>query len=166
RSDGLVRLLTSPPIGTLTAGSEFVSPSPSTVVRVEAIDPAAHVARLRVSHLPRLGTREVRILDVLFDLEGPQAQGEFVLIENDRAAVADLSGWTLSDAAKHVFTFPLFTLAPGATVRIWTGQGHNDAENLFWGRRQAVWNNTGDIAILRNGAGIEVSRFAYNGMRR
>jgi hypothetical protein len=46
-------------------------------------------------------------------------------------------------------------------VRVWTGRGTNDAENLYWGRRQAVWNNTGDLAILRDVAGAEVSRFAY-----
>ena len=161
RSDGLVRTLTAAgtPIGTLGVGVEFVSPPPSTVVRVESID--THSARVRVWQLPLSGTRDVRIVTVLFDPVGPEPQGEYVLIENDRAAAVDFTGWTLADAAQHTYAFSAFTLVPGATVRVWTGTGADDAANLHWGRRQAVWNNTGDIATLRDAAGNEVSRFAY-----
>jgi hypothetical protein len=161
RSDGLVRTLTAGPVGTLGAGAEFVSPAPSTVVRVESIDAQAHSARVRIWHLPPSGSRTVRIVTVLFDPVGPEPQGEYVLIENDRAAPVDLAGWALADAAQHTYRFPAFTLVPGATVRVWTGTGNNDAENLYWGRHQAVWNNTGDLAILRDTAGSEVSRYAY-----
>ena len=161
RSDGLVRLLTNNPLGTIGAGGEFVSPSPSIVIRVESIDATSHTAQLRVWRLPASGTRNVRIFTILFDPRGPEPQGEFVLIQNDRAGAVNLTGWSLSDAAQHVYTFPLFTLPAGGTVKVWTGTGTNDAENLYWGRRQAVWNNTGDIGILRDVAGTEISRFAY-----
>jgi len=107
------------------------------------------------------GSRDVRIVTVLFDPEGPEPQGEYVLIENDRTGSADLDRWTLQDAAQHTYRFAALTLAPGATVKVWTGTGTDDAENLHWGRHQAVWNNTGDIAILRDAGGTEVSRFAY-----
>jgi len=153
RSDGLVRLLTNNPLGTIGAGGEFVSPSPSIVIRVESIDATSHTAQLRVWRLPASGTRNVRIFTILFDPRGPEPQGEFVLIQNDRAGAVNLTGWSLSDAAQHVYTFPLFTLPAGGTVKVWTGTGTNDAENLYWGRRQAVWNNTGDIGILRYVAG-------------
>jgi len=172
RSDGLVRTLTrdppsppmiggtaGPPAGTLGVGAEFVSPPPATVVRVESID--ADSTRVRIWHLPSSGSRDVRIVTVLFDPVGPEPQGEYVLIGNDRTAPVDLTGWTLVDAVQHTYRFPAFTLVPGATVRVWTGTGTDDAENLHWGRHQAVWNNTGDIATLRDTAGNEVSRFAY-----
>ncbi len=161
RSDGLVRMLRSNPVGILSAGGEFVSPSPSIVVRVESLDTTGHMARLRVWHLPPTGSRNVRIVTVLFDPQGPEPQGEYVLIENDRTGSADLDRWTLQDAAQHTYRFAALTLAPGATVKVWTGTGPDDAENLHWGRHQAVWNNTGDIAILRDAGGTEVSRFAY-----
>jgi len=122
----------------------------------------SHTALVRIWRLPASGTRDVRIVTVLFDPVGPEPPGEYVLIQNDRAAPADLSGWTLRDAAQHTYGFPAFALVPGGTVRVWTGIGANDAGNLYWGRRQAVWNNTGDLAILRDAAGTEVSRFAYN----
>ncbi|MCI0711881.1 MAG: hypothetical protein L0154_17120 [Chloroflexi bacterium] len=52
RSDGLLRLLTNNPTGTIAAGSEFVSPSPSTVVRVETIDATSHIAQLHIWRQP------------------------------------------------------------------------------------------------------------------
>ena len=166
RPDGLLRLLTNAPIGTIAgAGLEFVSPSPSTVIRVESIDTAFHVARLRISRLPASGTRNIRIFGILFNPPGSEPQGEFLLIQNDRTVAVDLAGWTLRDLADHVFTFPAFTLAPGHDVRVWTGIGMNDPGNLFWGRRQAIWNNTGDVAMLRDAAGTEISRFAYTAHR-
>jgi len=157
RSDGLVRFLTNNPIGTILASGEFVLPSPSTVVRVESIDPASHTAQSRIWRLPASGIRNVRIFTILFDPRGPEPQGEFVLIQNDRAVAADLAGWSLLDAAQHVYTFPIFTLPAGGAVKVWTGTGTNNTENLYWGRRQAVWNNTGDSGILRDVAGTEIT---------
>ena len=72
-----------------------------------------------------------------------------------RAAVA------LRDAAGHLFTFSPFTLSSGFSVTIWTKAGTNDGENLYWGRRAAVWNNTGDIAILSDTNASEVARYVY-----
>lgn len=163
RTDGLLRVMTSAPIGTITApGTEFTTPIPSSIVaRVESMDQTTHVAQLRVWRLPASGARDVRIAQILFDPIGPEPQGEFVLIQNDRSTAVSLQGWTLSDAAAHVYTFPAFTLQPGWGVRVWTGAGTDGAQDLFWGRKQAVWNNTGDIGILRDAAGTEVSRFAY-----
>ena len=38
------------------------------------------------------------------------------------------------------------------------GRGADDAHNLYWGRRQAVWTNTGDTAVLRDPDGSERAR--------
>ena len=35
--------------------------------------------------------------------------------------------------------------------------------NLFWGRREAVGNNTGDTAILHDAAGTQVAKFTVSG---
>jgi hypothetical protein len=85
-----------------------------------------------------------------------------VLIRNEGAAAAAMEGWTLSDAAETEFTFPPFSLAPGAQVRVWVKAGTNDGENLYWGRGSPVWNNTGgDTATLRDAAGRLVSEYSY-----
>jgi hypothetical protein len=72
-----------------------------------------------------------------------------------------LFGWTLRDAADHTYTFPAFTLPPGEVVSVWTGRGADDPNNLFWGRRQAVWNNTGDTATLADPTGAVRHSFSY-----
>ncbi|WP_410964094.1 lamin tail domain-containing protein, partial [Salmonella sp. SAL4448] len=80
---------------------------------------------------------------------------EYVEIKNTGNGALTMTGWTLRDLIPHVFTFPAFTLAAGATVKVWTNSGTNDSANLYWGRGQAVWNNDGDTAILRDAQGTE-----------
>jgi hypothetical protein len=72
-----------------------------------------------------------------------------------------LKGWTLRDEAGAIYTFPTFMLAVGTEVHVWVKAGADDGANLYWGRTQPVWNNTGDTATLRDVSGAEVSRFAY-----
>lgn len=103
-------------------------------------------------------------LDIVADPAGRDLQAEHVLLHNDDAAAVDLSGWTLRDAARrpHVYTFATGRrLAAGATLRLWTGRGQDDAGNVYWGRRAAVWNNTGDIAMLRDPEGAERARATW-----
>lgn len=96
-----------------------------------------------------------------YDPLGDEVQGEYVVIKNTGSSALDMMNWTLRDLANHVYAFPTFTLAVGAEVRIWTGSGTNNSGNLYWGREQAVWNNEGDTASLRNAQGVEVSRYSY-----
>lgn len=100
-------------------------------------------------------------LQVCFDPEGTDLQREHVLLRNGNATTLDLAGWTVEDAAKrpHRYRFaPLVLLPAGAALRLWSGRGTDDARNLYWGRRQAVWNNSGDVAILRDPGGVERAR--------
>ena len=82
------------------------------------------------------------ILSIWFDPVGAEAQGEYVLIQNDQSMAVNITGWTLADSISHTYLFPSFTLAAGAFVKVWTGRGSDDAANLFAGRRAAIWNNT------------------------
>jgi hypothetical protein len=92
---------------------------------------------------------------------GRGAEGEYVLITNRGADPARLEGYVLHDAAPrrpHRFTFPPVSLAPGASLRVWTGKGKDDAENLHWGRVKPVWNDRGDAARLLDASGSTVAR--------
>lgn len=163
RTDGLVRLLTNFHGGhlDLDPNSEFVAPNSSVVVRLLGIDIAAHTATLRIWRLPQSGQRAVRIKEINYNPPGRDVESEYVVIQNDTAAAVMMSQWSLRDAANHVFTFPPFTLQSGFSVTVWTKAGTNDAENLFWGRRAAIWNNAGDTAILRDNNGSEIARYVY-----
>ncbi|MEI7773073.1 MAG: lamin tail domain-containing protein, partial [Chloroflexales bacterium] len=97
---------------------------------------------------------------------GRDIDGEYVLIWNTNDAPMDLTGWTLSDvSANHTFTFPAFTLGPGAEVKLWTKRGNNDEANLHWNSRKAIWNNNGDTGTLKNTDGAVVSVYTYTGKK-
>jgi large subunit ribosomal protein L20 len=99
-----------------------------------------------------------------YNPEGSDVAGEYVLIANNGASDLELTGFTLRDHAdKHTYTFPAFTLAAGASVQLWTKAGADDAANLYWGSRSAIWNNEGDTAVLSTPDGSEVATFTYEG---
>ena len=87
---------------------------------------------------------------------------EFFTLKNVCDHAIDLTGWTVSDAASHIFTFPSgFTLAPNAQVTIYTGSGVDTADKLYWGSKRAIWNNNGDVATLRDAAGRVIKSYSY-----
>jgi hypothetical protein len=98
-----------------------------------------------------------------FDPAGPDVVHEHVVIRNNEDQPLDLGGWKLVDRAGHELTLPARTLQPGEEVRIWSGEGQSDEKNVFWGRKQAVWNNAGDLVQLVNPSGEEVVSFEYPG---
>jgi micrococcal nuclease len=94
------------------------------------------------------------------DAENPN--GEWVEIVNEGSEAVNLEGYSLKDAATHIYTFPAFTLQPGAVVRLYSGQGQDDASSLYWGLAgEAVWNNDGDSAFLRDSEGNLVDDYSY-----
>jgi micrococcal nuclease len=94
------------------------------------------------------------------DAENPN--GEWVEIVNEGPEAVNLEGYSLKDAATHIYTFPAFTLQPGATVHLYSGQGQDDASSLYWGLAgEAVWNNDGDSAFLRDSEGNLVDDYSY-----
>jgi hypothetical protein len=152
------------PVGALSAGQELVLPGAviPTVVRVEGVDPVAGRARVRCWSLPANAARAVRIASLVWDPPGADWQGEYVLVRNDTSAAVAIGGWHLRDVAGHNYAVPAgITLDPGHDVRIWTGPGTNTATDLYWGRQAAIWNNTGDTAILYDAAENIVSTYAY-----
>jgi competence protein ComEC len=87
---------------------------------------------------------------------------EWVAIANHGNGTVDLAGWTLGDEAGHTYTFPEDAeLASAANLTVHTGEGEDSVEELYWGRSQAVWNNGGDRATLRDAAGGLVDEHAY-----
>ncbi|GAA2511898.1 lamin tail domain-containing protein [Pilimelia columellifera] len=90
---------------------------------------------------------------------------EYVQLRNTTRTRRSLTGWTVRDTARHVYTFGTFNLNAGATVTLRTGIGTNTATNRYWGRRAYVWNNDRDTAILRNASGVQIDSCAYNSTR-
>jgi hypothetical protein len=102
---------------------------------------------------------DVQIGDIEYDPPGDDLQNEYVRIENTGGSAANMTNWTLSDVAGNTFTFPPFTLNPGASVHVWTKAGTGTATDLYWGRGSSVWDNAGDCAYLRDRVGNQVDSY-------
>ncbi len=75
---------------------------------------------------------------------------EWVELTNLGGVDEDLTGWTLEDAQNHTYTFKSFTLNAGSKVKLHTGKGDDSAEDLYWNKNTPVWNNSGDVATLKD----------------
>ena len=112
-------------------------------------------------------TSGVKIVQIYFDSPGPDdhsnasLNAEWVQLENVAGSRKTITGWTLHDASTHQYTFPATALAAGATLRVHTGQGVNNAGNRYWASSGYIWNNSGDTALLRNSRRTVVARCAY-----
>lgn len=111
--------------------------------------------------------RGVRMTMIFFNSPGTDTgsnqslNGEWIRIRNVTGTRRTITGWTLRDASSHVFRFPGFGLAAGATATVHTGSGRGTARRLFWGSSSYIWNNSGDTATLRNARGALVQRCSY-----
>lgn len=84
--------------------------------------------------------------------------GEVVVIKNTGSSPVTLTGWQIvSDRGGQVFTFPAFTLKPGASVRV---GGYGAAVDFKWEDGRSVWNNTErDDGLLKDATGKTVFNY-------
>jgi micrococcal nuclease len=107
----------------------------------------------------------VRIRTIVYDAPGPDDQnpnGEWVELVIDGSQPVDLGGFTVKDEANHIYVFPAVKLNPGQGLRLHSGPGTDDDASLYWGLvDDAVWNNGGDTAYLRDSQGRLVDVYEY-----
>lgn len=106
---------------------------------------------------------ELVVSNIHADAEGNDhynLNDEYIVFKNTGDAELVLSGWTVEDEVGHTYRFPSgFTLAPGATVTLYTGDGENTNSKLYWGSGRAIWNNDGDTIIVKDDDGeVIISR--------
>ncbi|MDO8582275.1 MAG: lamin tail domain-containing protein [bacterium] len=103
----------------------------------------------------------VRITDAHF--QGGVSE-EYMGITNERADDQPLQEWKLHDPvliSSHIYTFPAFILASGATVRVHRGDGTNTQTDLYWGKASSVWNDDGDEAFLDDSSGAAIDSVSW-----
>ncbi len=111
-------------------------------------------------------TARIRVGTVRTDPPGDESitpNEEWIEVVNAGGQAVDLTGWGIRDeSASNRFSFPPgFRLGPGATVRIRTGCGADNARELHWcSRGSAVWNNDGDTVFVTDPSGNVVARRA------
>lgn len=108
-------------------------------------------------------------------------RGEYVEIANDGPAVSvtglKLTDYTATQQRVHVYTFPRavgggrLTLGRGQVAYVFTGRGRSTRSRdgnllLFAGRRAPIWNDTGDVAYLRNADGTFIDSMTVGHPKR
>ena len=103
-------------------------------------------AEAQVSTTPDMSREAV----VCLNLDGAgDGFGEYVVLRNDGFATIDLQGFYLRDtsASNRLTISSSFSLALGATVRVYTGSDA-PAGAIAIGRGNGIWNKGGDTATL------------------
>lgn len=99
----------------------------------------------------------IYISRVQFDALGDDREnlnGEWVTVANRGNEAVLIAGWTLSDkTGSDTYTFPAVILLPSSSVTVFSGSGSMNDTALYMGRSTPLWGNSGDLAILRDGAG-------------
>jgi hypothetical protein len=81
---------------------------------------------------------------------------EWVILYNDGSAAQDLTGWSLLSEAGNVSCPLSGSIAPRASLRVWSQVG---PDGLSCGLAQELWANSGEgDAVLVNAGGEQVSR--------
>jgi hypothetical protein len=92
---------------------------------------------------------------------------EYVRLTNRTGKTVNLKGWTIRDAAGHVYTISTDQkLGAGLTAYVHSGKGTNgrpDSKHRYWNRTSYVWNNGGDTAYLRSPAGKSIDSCKWTG---
>jgi hypothetical protein len=101
------------------------------------------------------------IADIVPNPPGSDVTGELVQIENTLDSSVDLTGWTLRDDQKNVYTFPAYVLGSGQTVNVWSRTGVDTTDNLYWHLETGIWNDGGDCGYLRDASGELHSYVCY-----
>jgi len=89
---------------------------------------------------------------------------EYVCFQHVGGDPVDMTGWHVKDVQDHTYTFPPFTLALGAHVRLRTGSGTDTSTDLYWGLGSAVWENLwhgGDTVFLYDDAWVPKDQYTY-----
>lgn len=88
------------------------------------------------------------ITDSVNDVPGNDVQpenGEHVIVTNTGKASVDVSGYYVRDAANNLLHIGQgYVLAPGASLRVYTGPGTNTADKFYNGGTAAILNNGGE----------------------
>jgi len=130
---------------------------PSAEMTATAAAETGATATLLPTPFPETGELQVEISEILAP---GQIDQERVSITNLGEGLADMQGWTLSDADGNVYTFSNFRLWAGGGMAVHTriGQDGSPPANFYWGKLEAIWS-TGEIATLKDAAGTTISTY-------
>jgi len=106
---------------------------------------------------------DIEITYIFYDgTVSQQEPDEYVKIKNNGSSSINLQGWTLNDESGKTFTFPSHVIDPGQVCHIYTNQDHPETCGFNWQfTSSAIWNNSGDCAVLKNDKREVVDEYCY-----
>jgi hypothetical protein len=110
----------------------------------------------------------VRIGTIHYDAQGidnTNLNDEWVLLQNNCAEAVSMQNWFLKDSSSsNIYTFKNSTISAQQTLKIHSGCGQDTLTDLYWkcpSLTHAIWNNTGDEAMLFDSHGELLSAYKY-----
>lgn len=110
---------------------------------------------------------EVTDIEVL----GSDPDEEYIEITNTSDENVDLSGYEVWDQEggavenrnqpEGPYVFQDFVLEANSSVQLWTGDGEDDNENVYWGESLQLWAQDGDTVRIYDSDGELVVRYEY-----
>lgn len=155
------------PVGGLLEATATLTPAPTpTDTPIPFEPPSADMTATAAAELgatttplptplPSTGELQIEITEVL---GAGLVDQERVVITNLGDRLADMQGWTLTDADGNIYVFPNFRLWSGGNVTVHTriGQDGNPPANFYWGKLEAVWS-AGEVVVLKDAGGSTLS---------
>jgi micrococcal nuclease len=106
----------------------------------------------------------VSVSELHYDADGSDGDNlndEYVVFENPGSTIIDMTGWLVHDTSNNMYTFSSFILANQSTVTLHSGSGVDSSEHVYWDNGNPIWNNGGDVLILRDSQGLFVIHYSY-----
>ena len=99
---------------------------------------------------------------IINDIRTGDYKDEYVKVKNRTLSTVNLEGWTIkSQSTGYRYTFPEFKLKPDAAVRVWSMQGPDGDDDLYWNAQTNVWDPDSDCARLGNDDDELVNWYCY-----
>src|SRR5262245_20938849 len=125
---------------------------PPNVKYEKEILAAEQTARESESGLWAGSAVELKIIKIQADAPGSDSDnpnGEWIEIANQGNSQVQMKDFSLKDEGNHIYTFGNFTVPSGQSFRLYSGEGRDSADELYWGYSgESVWNNDADSAFL------------------
>ena len=115
---------------------------------------------------PALAAGPMKIVKIHYAQTGTNLNTEYIVFKNKSTHTVRMKGWEIISAPStdhQFYIFPRTKILPGHSLTLYTGNGSNTATSRYWGAGTPVWNNDGDLAILKNAAGTIVDTCRYAG---
>jgi hypothetical protein len=107
------------------------------------------------------------ITKIHYGQTGTNLNTEYIVIKNTTGSARTITGWKMISSPatdNQAYTFPTTRLAPYATLTLYTGRGTNTATTRYWNSPlHPIWNNDGDLAVLKTSTGTTVDSCRYAG---